>query len=244
MPKVKKRSHRSSFRPFKTFRSHKSYRSYRNNRGRKRKRYSLPSTFQMLVALGTACIIGIGLASFLLSHVNIDTHKSYSDTLEGAPTISANFINTVLDYYHSPAAGTGQALYDDGVKYDIDPAYALAFFMQESTLGTRGVATVTHSLGNIRATQGYPQYDGYRKYATWEDGFEGWYELISQQYINAWGLTTVDQIIPVYAPNSDNNNEQQYIAAINSMVQTWRSGEVSVTFIKQGPELLAYNPGP
>jgi Mannosyl-glycoprotein endo-beta-N-acetylglucosaminidase len=204
----------------------------------------LPSTFHMLVALAIACVIGIALVSFLFSHANIDTNKSSSSTLRGEPTISANFINTVLDYYNSPAVGKGQALYDDGVKYDIDPAYALAFFMQESTLGTKGVATVTHSLGNIRAIQGYPQYDGYRKYATWEEGFENWYELISQQYINTWGLTTIDQIIPVYAPNSDNNNEQQYINAIKSMVQSWRSGEVNISSIKQGPALLAYNAGP
>src|SRR5947209_15812849 len=42
----------------------------------------------------------------------------------GAPTIIAAFINRVLDDYHSPAAGKGQALYDDGVKYGIDPVYA------------------------------------------------------------------------------------------------------------------------
>lgn len=231
MPKVKRRSYRS-------------YRPRKLSRGRKRRRATLPSTFHMLVALATACVIGIGLASFLLSSAHIETNKSSSYTLEGAPTISANFINTVLDYYHSPAAGKGQALYDDGVAYDIDPAYALAFFMQESTLGTEGVAKITHSLGNIRATQGYPQYDGYRKYATWEDGFENWYKLISQQYINAWRLKTIDQIIPVYAPNSDNNNEQQYIAAVKSMVNSWRSGEVSISFIQQEPELLTYNPGP
>jgi hypothetical protein len=215
MPKVKKRS-------------------YRTNRSRKRRRNPLPSTFHMVVALVTACILGIGLASLLLStlHIGIrqsDTSQSSSHTLEGEPTITADFINTVLDYYHSPAAGKGQVLYDDGVKYDIDPAYALAFFMQESTLGTKGVATITHSLGNIRASQGDPEYAGYRKYATWDEGFEDWYKLISQQYIGSWGLTTVATIIPVYAPNSDNNNEQQYINAVESMVQTWRDGKVSIS---------------
>src|SRR6266581_1250264 len=92
----------------------------------------------------------------------------------GSPSISADFINRVLDTYHSPAAGKGQALYDDGIKYGIDPAFALAFFMQESSFGTQGVATVTHSLGNIRASQGEPQYHGYRLYRTWEEGFEDW----------------------------------------------------------------------
>src|SRR5205807_606523 len=65
----------------------------------------------------------------------------------GKPTVDVTLINRVLLAYHSPAAGKGQALYDDGVKYGIDPVFALAFFLQESTFGTAGVARVTHSLG-------------------------------------------------------------------------------------------------
>src|SRR5581483_3178879 len=41
----------------------------------------------------------------------------------GKPTMDAQFINSVLDYYNSPASGKGQVLYDDGVKYGVDPAY-------------------------------------------------------------------------------------------------------------------------
>lgn len=145
-----------------------------------------------------------------------------------SPTIDVDFINRVLVHYHSPAQGKGQALYDKGVKYGIDPAYALAFFMEESTFGTRGIATVTHSLGNIRATDGHQGYHGYRIYTSWEEGFEDWYRLIAQQYVNRWGLTTVDQIIPVYAPNSDNNNEAAYIHSVKLAVDTWRSGVVEV----------------
>ena len=151
-----------------------------------------------------------------------------ANSVVGSPTISASFINRVLVYYHSPAAGKGQTLYDDGVKYGIDPAYALAFFMEESTFGTQGVARVTHSLGNIRAVSGYPQVDGYRYYRTWEEGFEDWYRLISHQYVGQWGLSTVEQIIPVYAPGSDNNDEAAYIQTVKSAVYTWRSGQIDV----------------
>src|ERR1700694_1912009 len=108
------------------------------------------------------------------------THPFQFETysVQGQPTISADFINQVLAHYHSPSAHKGQALYDDGVKYGIDPVYALAFFLHESSFGTTGVATITHSLGNIRATAGYHQYEGYRLYPTWEAGFEDWYKLI------------------------------------------------------------------
>ncbi len=148
--------------------------------------------------------------------------------LEVKPSVNADFINEVLDYYHSPAAGKGQVLYEDGVKYGIDPVYALAFFMQESSFGTQGVATMTHSLGNIRANAGEPSYDGYRKYDTWEAGFEDWYRLIAQQYVGKWKLTTVDQIVPVYAPGSDNNDVATYIANVKNAVDVWHSGLVAV----------------
>ncbi len=155
----------------------------------------------------------------------VPLHPAQYYKVAGKPSIDAAFINRVLDYYQSPAAGKGQALYADGLKYGIDPAYALAFFMQESSFGTQGVATVTHSLGNIRATPGHPAYDGYRKYTTWEEGFEDWYRLIKQQYV-AHGLSTVEQIIPVYAPGSDNNDETSYIQSVEVAVDRWRSGSL------------------
>ena len=154
--------------------------------------------------------------------------ESQRYTVLGKPSISAQFINRVLAWYDSPAAGKGQALYDDGVKYGIDPVYALAFFMHESRFGTTGVATVTHSLGNIRATAGHARYHGYRMYRTWEEGFEDWYRLIAKLYVAQWGLSTVDQIVPVYAPGSDNNDVAVYIAAVKQAVDAWRSGLVQV----------------
>lgn len=148
--------------------------------------------------------------------------------LVGKPTMDAQFINSVLEYYGSPASGKGQALYDDGIKYGIDPAYALAFFLEESNFGTKGVATVTHSLGNIRAVSGEPQYKGYRSYKTWEEGFEDWYRLIAQKYVAQWHLSTVDQIVPVYAPSEDHNDVQQYIQTIKIAIERWRNGYVDV----------------
>ena len=155
------------------------------------------------------------------------TVQSETYRVQGKPSISADFINQVLDHYHSPAANKGQALYDDGVIYGIDPVYALAFFMHESSFGTTGVATVTHSLGNIRATAGYRQYEGYRLYSTWEAGFVDWYRLIAEQYVAQWKLVTVDQIVPVYAPSTENDVDA-YIHTVKSAVDTWRSGIVEV----------------
>src|SRR5260370_14577698 len=77
-------------------------------------------------------------------------------TLEGPPTVTASFIDQVLAHAGSPAAGTGQTLYSLGVQDGIDPVYALAFFHHESSFGTTGEATVTHSLGNERCIADRP----------------------------------------------------------------------------------------
>jgi hypothetical protein len=138
------------------------------------------------------------------------------------PSISVAQIEAVLNKYGSPAAGLGQVLYDLGVKYGIDPAYALAFFVHESGCGTKGVARFTHSLGNIRWTEGYENYEGYRMYGSWQEGMEDWYKLVTDLYINGWDLKTLDAIIPIYAPSADNNNPPVYIASVKSMVDSWR----------------------
>ncbi len=144
-----------------------------------------------------------------------------------APTVTAAFINRVLDAYDSPAQGKGQALYDTTVRYGIDPVYALAFFQHESTFGKYGIASVTNSLGNIRCTPDYACADGFRMYSSWEASFVDWCELIRQTYIEGWHLSTVDQIIPRYAPASE-NDVQGYIQAVKQSVNAWRAGRVNV----------------
>ncbi len=205
-------------------------RSYRSLRKARRRKNSRPSLLTVVLLLTAGILLIAYLAHMRLNQLaaeNKPQDKTYS--LVNEPTVSADFIDQVLDYYQSPARGKGQALYDYGVQYGIDPAYALAFFMQESTLGTRGVAAVTRSLGNIRATAGHPQYKGYRAYATWEEGFADWYRLVAKQYVERWGLTTIDQIIPVYAPASDHNNEKLYISSVKHSVNMWRSGSIVVS---------------
>jgi hypothetical protein len=144
-------------------------------------------------------------------------------SIEGKPTLSAAFNDKVLAAAGSKAAGTGQALYDLSLKYGIDDAYALAFFQHESTFGSGGVARATLSLGNIRCSDGYQCIEGYRAYQSWQEGYEDWYRLIRTLYIGQWHLSTVEQIIPVYAPGSDHNNVAGYIAAVLKAVSTWRS---------------------
>jgi hypothetical protein len=122
----------------------------------------------------------------------------------GGPSLSADVVNRVLAGAGSPAQGTGQALYDLSVTYQIDDAYALATFQKESSFGRAGVARETHSLGNIICA-GYPTCLGrFRSYRTWEEAYTDFYRLIAREYV-ASGLTTVETIIPKYAPSSEND---------------------------------------
>lgn len=207
-----------------------SVRPYRRTR-RRRSYTKLP---RLRLSFGQIAILMVIAGIILIWQINQSpsTPGAYVPqgpySIEGKPTVSADFIDRVLKKYHSPASGKGQKLYDLGVKYNIDPVYALAFFMHESSFGTAGVATVTHSLGNIRVTPGYADYQGYRKYPSWEVGFEDWYKLMRDQYIDQWHLGNVDDIIPRYAPSSDNNDEAAYIDSIKHAVDTWRGGSTSI----------------
>lgn len=154
---------------------------------------------------------------------------SGSYSVLGKPTITVSMINQVLAAYHSPAAGKGQGLYDLGVQYGLDPIFALAFFMHESSFGTQGIAVASHSLGNLRCIPNYSCQNNFAYFDSWEDGFKAWYELIRNLYVAQWGRVTVDQIIPKYAPSADNNNEQAYINSVDHAVDTWRSGQIIVT---------------
>jgi hypothetical protein len=187
------------------------------------------SPFPYIMALG--CIVFFIIAG--IQYQQNQPHGVYSltikvqdYTLQGPPTITASFIDQVLAQAGSPAAGTGQQLYSLGVQYGIDPVYALAFF-HVSNYGTSGKAAITHSLGNVGCDPDRPCIDakhgGYAVMHSWTDGFDHWYSLMANLYIKQWQRTTVEQIIPKYAPSSGGNDEQAFISAVEQDVVQWRA---------------------
>ncbi|EFO81340.1 hypothetical protein OSCT_0811 [Oscillochloris trichoides DG-6] len=148
--------------------------------------------------------------------------------LQGTPSISAQEIDAILAAYGSPAQGTGAIWYDLGVQYGIDPAYAVAFFIHESSAGTNpGWAGIkpdggtTHNVGNIICAGYATCYGRFRDYPSWEAGIADWYRLIQVEYIQGRGTLTVEDIIPIYAPSFE-NDVQAYIDAVTKMVDGWR----------------------
>ena len=151
----------------------------------------------------------------------------------GQATISADIVDRILAKYGSPAAGTGRVWIEIGERYGIDPAYALAFFIHESSAGTNpGWAGLkpgggsTHNIGNIICAGYATCYGRFRDYSSWEEGIEDWYKLIDTEYVGGRGAQTVEQIIPIYAPSNDNNDVPNYVNTVIGLVESWRRGVI------------------
>lgn len=152
--------------------------------------------------------------------------------LRTAPSLSPTQIDRILQSYGSPATGTGEIWYRLGLEYNIDPAYALAFFIHESGAGTnpnwagfKPDGSTTHNVGNIICA-GYPTcYGRFRDYPNWEAGIADWYRLIDVEYIRGRGLQTVAEVIPIYAPSIE-NDVQGYINVVTRLVDQWRTGNI------------------
>lgn len=147
--------------------------------------------------------------------------------IKGPPSCTVDQIQEFLTKMGSPAAkeeGFSQALYDACTDRGIDPAVAVGFFLQESTCGKFGRANANHSLGNIKGTSPEShQSDGtFRKYETWAEGARDWARLIDESYVQKRGLETMSQVISVYAPSSDGNNERQYVATVKGVVENFK----------------------
>jgi hypothetical protein len=198
----------------------------------------------LIVLVVVLALLACKSSDFTIASTNADTQSvstgnSSSDTgphtVNGSPTISIDFINQVLCKYDSPLCRSGQALYDDGKLYGIDPAYALAFFWNESNFGRAGEARASKSIGNLRCLD-HAHYgdlgtwcqDGYAWFPTWRAGIIAFYRLLAGPLYRGAGLVTVEQIIPRYAPSADHNSPERYIAVVNAAVSLWRDGQARV----------------
>lgn len=149
-------------------------------------------------------------------------------SLVTAPSVSAAQINKVLAQFNSPAAGTGEMWVKLGEQYQIDPAYALAFFIHESSAGTnpnwaglKGGGATTHNVGNIICAGYATCYGRFRDYPDWQSGIADWYRLIRDEYVQGRGTHTLEQIIPIYAPSVE-NNVPAYVQAVTNLIDSWK----------------------
>jgi hypothetical protein len=141
------------------------------------------------------------------------SNKGGPPSLWGSPTISAAGIDKVLQDNHSPAAGMGSYIYDSAVSRGINPAFALAMYGQESTLGTKGAAARNNSFGNIRDGR-----HGFKHYADVKEGIDDWMRLMGSDAYHGKSLAGV---VHKYAPGSDHNNTGGYMAYVTNNMNKW-----------------------
>lgn len=147
----------------------------------------------------------------------------------GKPTITARKIDEVLARANSPARGLGEYFMKEGRRTGINPAYALAFFCQESSYGRAGVAKFNNSIGNIRGNG----YYNFKYFPNWESGITAWFDLIKDRYLasgpRSFNARSLPEIIRRYAPSQDGNNERAYVANVRRLVKQWAFETESMT---------------
>ena len=145
------------------------------------------------------------------------------------PALSASQIDTILQAYKSPAQGLGNSIYAQSLQTGVNDSFTLALFLQESSMGTMGVATVTHNVGNIRCSEGYTCYEGYRSYSSWADGFQDLDNLLVGLYKVQFKATTVQDIITRYAPSNENDTTA-YVKHVQTAMEQWSAGKTVVNW--------------
>jgi hypothetical protein len=145
----------------------------------------------------------------------------------------------------TPLASLATLIYQFGQQRQIDPAFALAIWTHESSLDTAGVSVRNKNPGNlICAAAAHPPATGCSgRWAVYPDlvaAVADWYRYIAVRYIQR-GLTTVETILPVYAPPSENNT-QAYIAQVKRLMQQWRGGATQPAVPTLVAIRVAYHP--
>jgi hypothetical protein len=145
------------------------------------------------------------------------------DVIYRSPSITFLEVETVLSKVGSPMLPYAGDVYSYGIKYHIDPAYALAFWMKESREASDGsVAAVDHNPGYTEGLASDTRCGRWACWPTWPAGIEGWYHYMRVFFIDRRGLIRVEDILPIYAPSSENNTSG-YISYVLQMVLTWRA---------------------
>lgn len=146
-----------------------------------------------------------------------------SDVITRSPSISVVEIGRILQRVNSPILPYSGDVYAYGIQYGIDPVFALAFWMKESREASDGsVAAVDHNPGYTEGLGSDPRCGRWACWPTWPEGIAGWFHYMRVFFVQDRHLVTVESILPVYAPSSENNTSG-YIAFVLNQVATWRA---------------------
>lgn len=145
-----------------------------------------------------------------------------TDDLARSPTITIAEIDRVLESVNSPMLPYSADIYVSGEQYGIDPVFALAFWMKESREASDGsVAAPDHNPGYTEGLSTDTRCGRWACWPTWPEGIAGWFHYMRVFFIDR-GIRTVEDILPIYAPSTENNTSG-YILFVIQHVATWRA---------------------
>jgi len=150
-----------------------------------------------------------------------------------APDISFAVFEAFLREQGSPALSAARAVYDYCVQRQVSPSMILGMFEHESSCGTAGTATQTHSWGNTRAPNFGVDYQGPTVpgrsgvFPVFRDWADGGISTVARLVEHApyRGKTHVREIIRTWAPASDLNSPSAYATAVLARMSELRSRE-------------------
>jgi hypothetical protein len=138
----------------------------------------------------------------------------------GAASVDTAVVDATLHREGSPLAGLGAVIIAKGRRWGIDPVFLVAFVTYFDAGAP--LPTAAHNVGHIRAVGTQRAIDGYRAFPTWQAGIDAWYRLIAAVYVRRWELTTLDRIVPVYAPGSGRRSVETELNALRATVEALR----------------------
>lgn len=142
--------------------------------------------------------------------------------------ISAATFAAVLTDHQSPLAPFADAIYEWIDSLDIAADVWLAQAAKESSFMTTGLSRTNCNPLNIRQRGDYPGRGGFADYrgAPWLGAL--WSLCHLKLMYGQVGLTTLEQIVPIFAPAGDgDNNPAQYIAVVRQTVAAIRKREAA-----------------
>lgn len=151
------------------------------------------------------------------------------------PDISPEKFVEVLVDAESPAAQTARGGYQEVVRNNVSPAFALAIFKHESRFGHVGLVP-KYNLKNPGATRSSRNNKGeavhipgrgqFWRYPQWVAGWDDLaLRLVDPEYVYVQqDAKTIREIIQIWAPASDGNVPESYIAAVVKSMNEWISG--------------------
>ena len=184
-------------------------------------------------------LVGAGIFSIIQQTQQAQACGSTQGAIVSPPTISAQTILWEFQQRGSPAelqtAEVATHIVDDSKQYQIDDAFAVADWTQESQDGAQAVPG-TRNIGNITAPTGVAAVGHiFAIYPTWEAGIDAWFALVKRLYVDegrtdlyTFSLYYVDGKTPQQATIQEQQDATSYANSVQSITQTLRQHEASV----------------